>query len=227
VQRDFCGNGQAHPHAADERDGLELVVNNNMSPDASIGLILLAAGDSTRLGRPKQLLEFRGATLLRRAAESAMASRARPVVVVLGSEGEACAAVLRDLPVEVVVNPAWKEGLASSIRAGVGALEAAAPMVGGVVVCVADQPRLSAAVLDALMEKQRASGAKMAAAEYGGKLGVPAVFCASLFGELKALRGDEGARSLLRRAGETVARVPFPGGEVDVDTPEDAARLEG
>jgi molybdenum cofactor cytidylyltransferase len=191
-------------------------VKGNMSPDASIGLILLAAGDSTRLGRSKQLLEFRGAPLLR-----------RPVVVVLGSEAEACAAVLRDLPVEIVVNAAWKEGLAGSIRAGVESLEAAAPGVGAVVVCVADQPLLSAAVLDALMDKQGASGAKMAAAEYGGKLGVPALFCASLFRELKGLRGDEGARSLLRRAGEGVARVPFPGGEVDVDTPEDAARLEG
>lgn len=202
-------------------------MKGNMSPDASIGLILLAAGDSTRLGRSKQLLEFRGAPLLRRAAEAALASRARPVVVVLGSEAEACAAVLRDLPVEIVVNAAWKEGLAGSIRAGVESLEAAAPGVGAVVVCVADQPLLSAAVLDALMDKQGASGAKMAAAEYGGKLGVPALFCASLFRELKGLRGDEGARSLLRRAGEGVARVPFPGGEVDVDTPEDAARLEG
>jgi molybdenum cofactor cytidylyltransferase len=196
-----------------------------MGEDAAIGLIILAAGGSSRLGRPKQLLKFEGQPLLRRTAETALAAGGRTVVV-LGAEAEACAAALAGLPVRLVVNAGWKEGLAGSIRVGMEALEEAWPGVAGVILCVADQPLLSVAVLEALLEKQRRTGATMAACEYGGKLGVPAYFGAEKFGQLKALRNDEGARNVLRRNPEAVARVPFPGGEMDIDTPEDYRRIE-
>ena len=189
------------------------------------GLVLLAAGGSSRLGRPKQLLEYEGQSLLRRAAEAALGSRCEPVIVVLGCEAEACAKVLAGLPVRIIVNEKWSEGLAGSIRVGIQALEEEQAGLFCGMIAVADQPQLSAAMLDALIDKQIRSGAKMVAAEYAGKAGVPALFCASLFGQLKALDGDQGARQILRTHPLAVVRVPFPGGAEDIDTPEDWAKL--
>lgn len=185
-----------------------------------IGLVLLAAGGSSRLGRPKQLVEYRGRPLLRRAAETALASLCRPVVVVLGAEEEKCRAVLQGLDLTVVVNADWREGMASSIRAGIAEMEKADVRVSAIVLCVCDQPKLTVGVLNALGDQYR-QGAKIAAAEYGGQIGVPALFDEIYFRRLKALRGDDGARGLLREQPEAVARVPFPGGEADVDSPAD------
>jgi molybdenum cofactor cytidylyltransferase len=190
-----------------------------------IGVVLLAAGGSTRLGRPKQLLDYNGQPLLWRAVETALASRGRPVVVVLGAHAEACAEALHGLAVRIVVNPNWRDGLASSIRVGIEELERENKRVAAAILGVADQPLLSVEILNELAERHVRDGAAMVAAEYGGKLGVPALFAASYFERLKMLRGDEGARQLLRENANAVVRVPFPGGAVDVDTPADAARL--
>ena len=128
----------------------------------------MAAGGSARLGRPKQLLEYEGKPLLRRAAETALASHCRPVIVVLGAQAEACAAVLSDLPVRIVVNEGWQEGLASSIRAGLAVLERERPGVDAAILSVADQPYLTPVLLDSLIEHQRATGQKIIAAQYAG-----------------------------------------------------------
>ncbi len=191
----------------------------------STALILLAAGGSLRLGRPKQLLEYQGQTLLRRAAETALASRCRPVVVVLGAESERCREALRGLPVSIVVNSEWKEGMSTSIRLGISTLENSPSRISAAILCVCDQPLLTPDILNALCEKYAATGLPMAAAEYAGDLGVPALFSADLFDKLKSLSGSDGARRLLRENPAAVASVPFPGGERDVDTPADSARL--
>jgi molybdenum cofactor cytidylyltransferase len=193
----------------------------------SVGLILLAAGGSSRLGRPKQLLDYEGQPLLRRAVETALASQCFPVIVVLGAEAEACAAMLEGLggSLRLVVNADWKEGLSSSIRTGLTVLEKENSHIAAAILSVADQPHLTAGLLDSLIEHHRFTGKKIIAAQYAGVPGPPALFDLSLFPQLKTLSGDEGARRVLQENPGEVVLVPFPAGSLDVDTPEDYEKL--
>ena len=193
-------------------------------PDTT-GLILLAAGRSSRLGQPKQLLKFAGETLLRRAARTALASRCRPVGVVLGYDHERMREELRGLPVQVWLHENWEEGMGSSLRFGLGRLQDIAPDLAAAVVMLCDQPFLNAAHLDALQDAFAAQECRIVASEYAGVSGTPCLFHRALFPELEALRGESGAKSLLPRYRATTLAVPFPQGNLDMDTPEDAARL--
>lgn len=192
----------------------------------SVGLILLAAGGSARLGQPKQLLEYQGKTLLRRAVETALASQCRPVVVVLGAESELCGKTLAGLAVKIAVNEDWKSGLSSSIRAGLATLEKETPAVAAAILSVADQPHLTPDLLDSLIESQSKTGKKIVAAQYAGVPGPPVLFERSLFLQLKKLSGDEGARRVLKANPDEVVLVPFPEGSLDVDTGGDYQRLK-
>ncbi len=184
------------------------------------GAIVLAAGGSRRMGRPKQLLPFGGGTLLRHACRTVLDTPFRPVVVVLGAEAERCREEIGHLPVQVVVNPHWDDGMAGSLRAGIEALEGDASVEAALVV-LADQPRVTA---DDLVRLAALATADVpAAAGYGEVVGVPAVFPRRLFGELKALEGDTGARKVLAR--HAPALLPLPGAGLDLDTPADYARL--
>ena len=187
------------------------------------GLILLAAGGSTRLGQPKQLLPYRGRSLLRHAVEAAVASVCRPIVAVLGAQWERMQAELGGLPVRAVVNPDWEQGMASSIRAGFASLHN--DDLDGVIIILCDQPLLTSTVIDALATAFEASRNPLAAAEYGETLGVPALFGRELFPELAALTGLEGAKRVILRHTAMAARVPFPGGLVDIDTVDDLTHL--
>ncbi len=187
-----------------------------------VGLVLLAAGGSRRLGSPKQLLrDAGGKSLVRRAAETALGSFCRPVTVVLGADADTIAAELTGLDLLVTVNPTWQTGLASSLRAGLDALLEAGPL-DAVVVMLCDQPRVTPALLNSLLTASADTGHQLAACEYGGTLGVPALFGQSLFADLQALTGDEGARRVIRAYAGPVAKIPFPGGETDIDTAQDA-----
>jgi molybdenum cofactor cytidylyltransferase len=183
------------------------------------GLIILAAGGSTRLAQPKQLLPLRGRSLLRHAAETALASVCRPVVAVLGAKADQMRLELAGLDVTVVNNPQWQTGIASSIRTGVEAIVGAA--CDGVVMMLCDQPLVSASLLNRLVK-----AGELAAAEYGGTVGVPAYFAAEFFPELMALSGDTGAKSVLLRHPSKMARVPYPEAAIDIDTKEDYQRLQ-
>lgn len=193
----------------------------------AIGVVILAAGAATRMGAVKQLLPFGGRSLLRHTAEEALASRCGPVVVVLGAHTEQLLDELRELPVQTVLNPHWPEGMSTSIRAGMTALTAApgGEDLTAVLLTVCDQPFFCAGLIHLLIAAQEASGSPLVAATYAGTRGVPALFSRSLFPELQALDGPEGARRVIQaHAAETVA-VPFPEGAFDLDTPEDYARL--
>jgi len=188
------------------------------------GAVVLAAGPSRRLGRAKQLLAWRGEPLVRRAARTAMDAGFWPVVVVLGACCDEVRAVLAGMPLATITNPAFAEGLAGSIRTGLHRLRVCAPDVKGVLLLACDQPLVEPAHLAALAGAALASGQPIAASVYGDGPGVPALFAASIFGELLELSGDGGARQVIDRDAARVAPVPLAGGALDVDTPEDWQR---
>ena len=201
-------------------------VTNASSPTelpGPVALLLLAAGASTRMGRPKQLLPYRGRTLLRHAAETAVASGCAPIVLVTGALHEALVAEVADLLVQVVRNPDWETGMASSIRVGLAAAQTARP--GAVLIMLSDQPLVTPALLQQLVAEQRRTQAPVVAATYGDAVGVPAVFDRGVFPALEKLSGMQGANRLIATLGAAGGRVPFPAGLLDVDTPEQYATL--
>jgi molybdenum cofactor cytidylyltransferase len=147
-----------------------------------------------------------------------------PAIVVLGAEYEAIVAQVDLSTVHVARNEDWEQGIASSIHAGLRVMEEIAPDPDGVLMMTCDQPRLTAEHLRTLMDSFNAQN--IVASEYAGGLGVPAIFPRVRFAELHALSGDKGARALLKEAKSAVVKVDFPGGEADVDTPEDLAALK-
>jgi molybdenum cofactor cytidylyltransferase len=189
-----------------------------------VGIVVLAAGGSRRLPGPKQLLRFRGRTLLRRAAQAAIEAGCGPVSVVLGSGAKQLRFELVDLGVRVVENPRWKEGMSTSIHAGLEALEATSPP-DATLFMTCDQPFVTSALLRELVAIYVAKHPPAVACEYAGTVGVPALFDRSLFGDLRELEGDQGAKRVLERHLKTVARIPFEQGAVDIDTPEDVTKL--
>ena len=195
------------------------------SDTAGVGAVVLAAGSSSRMGRPKQTLSYRGESLLRRAALAALGAGCRPVVVVTGANAEPSRRELEGLDVREVFNPLWETGMASSIRAGVEALLGADADVEAVVLLLCDQPHVTADVISRLVDASRATRSPLVASAYGGSFGAPALFGRALFAELTRLEGAAGAKQVIKRHAEGAHFLPFPGGEVDVDTPDDFSRL--
>jgi molybdenum cofactor cytidylyltransferase len=180
--------------------------------------VVLAAGASTRFGSPKQLVRIGGRPLLHTVVTRAAEVTGNALIVVLGAGAAELAPLLRHAPGSVVVNRHWREGLASSIRAGVARLPATCA---GVMLMLADQAAVTSDDLRRLAGAWRRRPQCIAAALYAGTAGAPAIFPRSTFTELAALRGDSGARLVLRRSPDRLVRVPMPGAELDLDTPED------
>ena len=195
------------------------------SSSPKIGAILLAAGGSSRLGRPKQLLQFQGTTLLRRAAETLVASNCSNVVVVLGAEIEGSTAELTGLSVHVSINNDWENGMSSSIKAGLNDLLALAPDIDAVVIALCDQPNISSTDIDALIAAFDATRQNIVAAGYSGTTGVPALFPRTLFDDLRNLTGDKGARDLIRHH-KNLTVMRLDAANIDIDTPDDLDRLK-
>lgn len=187
------------------------------------GAVILAAGASIRMGRPKQLLEFAGQPLLLRAVDAALASPAWPVVVVLGAHAEKIRPVLARRPVLVTENPAWPEGMAASLRAGVTTLQQFSRGLDAALIALCDQPGFSPEIITRLVATQRTTGRSIVAARYAGRQGAPALFLREHFPTLVHLTGEEGARALLNDHAERVAAVDLPALAIDFDTPEDFA----
>ena len=188
------------------------------------GVILLAAGASSRMGKPKQLLEYEGSPLIVRAASAALASSAWPIVVVLGANAPLIRPFLRRLPVLIAENTQWAEGMASSLQTGLALLDRFSLSLDGARIGVCDQPHFSAAVISKLIAAVSVDKT-IASACYGGRLGVPALFTRKYFSELRELKGADGARQVLAAHMEKVAAIDFPELAIDVDTPADYESL--
>jgi molybdenum cofactor cytidylyltransferase len=193
-------------------------------PGDRLYAIVLAAGASTRFGSPKQLVRVGGRPLLHAVVTRTAEVTGNALIVVLGAGASELAPLLKHSAGSVVVNRHWREGLASSIRAGVARLPATCA---GAMLVLADQAAVSSDDLRRLAGTWRRRPQCIAAALYAGTTGAPAIFPRNTFTELAALRGDSGARAILRRNADRLMRVPMPAAELDLDTPEDLLQLSG
>lgn len=197
-----------------------------MRPDP-IGIIVLAAGGSARMGRPKQLLPIGVRTLVRLAAEAAVNCDAGPVVVVTGAGHAEVERELATLPVRLILNSSWERGMGTSIRAGVEAILRTTPDVNGVLITLCDQPQVSDETLRRVIAAHREAGAGLCAAAFDDSVGPPVLMSRQYFAELLALPDADGAKRVLLAHPDDVCRVPCPEAGLDIDTPADYRRLGG
>jgi molybdenum cofactor cytidylyltransferase len=203
---------------------------------SSIAGVVLAAGGSSRLGQPKQLLTFRGDTLVRRAVRAAAEAGCEPILVIVGENWDP---IKQDLAIRdsriasfsgqealacpiLVENGDWQRGIGTSIRRG---LEQLPKDVEAAVLLTCDQPFLDASIVRQLIAAQEETGKPIVASSYANTVGVPALFDRSCFKALLALPDATGAKALILSRRGQVASIPFPSGEIDIDTPEDLERL--
>lgn len=191
-----------------------------------VGIVVLAAGGSSRLGSPKQLLAYKGKTLLRHTLEVAMQAKSGTVIAVLGAYAERMQGETDGLQVHVVTNAGWQDGIASSIRCGVDAACATMPHCEAIIIMLCDQPFVNAKLLHKLVASAREADVLIAACSYGNTIGVPALFKQELFCELQQLAGDTGARALMRKYADRLIAVPFAEGDKDIDTEDDYRKLQ-
>ena len=185
------------------------------------GILILAAGESARLGQPKQNLIFKDRTLLQRAVETAFASICQPIIVMLGANEALIRPTINQYPVKIFSNADWGEGIASSIRLGVKELKLMAGIT-SVILMLCDQPFITTSLLNELAE--RGADANIVACAYNGTRGVPVLFSSAYFDEILQLTGDEGAKKLLLKYSDEVTTIPFQLGDIDIDTMEDFER---
>jgi molybdenum cofactor cytidylyltransferase len=194
--------------------------------EKQIGIVLLAAGESSRLGKPKQLLLYKGQTLLQHTLNEALTSNPELIVVVLGANAETLQKDVAGNKVHVAINTQWPEGMASSIRTGIKTIIEINPSAYGVILLVCDQPFINAGLLNDLITAHQKTNKEIVACNYGNAFGPPVFFHQSLFPELLELKGDIGARSIIQRHTDNVEAVSFPGGAFDIDTEADYEKIK-
>jgi molybdenum cofactor cytidylyltransferase len=179
--------------------------------------VILAAGASTRMGTPKQLHMYEGKSLLRRAVHTALEA-GFPTLVVVGSSAEKIKGDLAGEPVQIVENPGWKEGVASSVRCAVQNVTDGADAI---IIMTVDQPLVTGDLLKRIAGTYESSGAEVVACRYADTVGVPALYDRKIFGELLNLSGDVGAKQVIQRHAGQARFIDAPECAWDVDRPED------
>lgn len=187
-------------------------------------ILLLAAGSSSRMGESKQLMNVTGEPMLIAAVRSALAASPY-VTVVLGSNAAVHGRLLEDFPVLLEENPDWKKGLGNSLKAGLHSIQASVPPADAVLVMLCDQPKITPAHLQQLIERGEASSKKIVASAYNNTLGVPALFKRELFKPLLEIGDDAGAGKFIRQHPDDTDVIDFPGAAIDLDTREDVNRF--
>jgi molybdenum cofactor cytidylyltransferase len=184
------------------------------------GIIILAAGASTRMGQSKQLLNVEGQSLLTRTVDTALNSLAKKIVVVLGANESDHTRVLSNLSVDVVSNGDWQKGMGSSIKTGLRYLMETTTLH-AVIILVCDQPLLDPAHINKLITEHHTSKKPIVASSYAGTNGVPVLFEKGCFPDLLNLSDDQGAKKIIQQHPEWISTVSFPEGKIDLDTLED------
>jgi len=189
------------------------------------GVIILAAGSSSRFGNPKPLLCFNGKTLLNRTIDEAAEAGAQPIIVVTGAKADEISKEINNEDVRIVFNKDWEQGMASGIVAGLKKALTIDKALPKVIIAVCDQPYISSSLFQQLFQKQQQTARHMVASAYDDTIGTPALFTERYFDALMRLTGDHGAKILFEQYSDDLASVDFPGGSIDIDTREDYENL--
>lgn len=188
-------------------------------------VLIIAAGESKRMGSPKQLLELEKETLINRITHIVKQAVNFPIYIVLGASAESIQVQLPKLDLIIVNNDHWQEGMASSISLGLTTAIAQNVHLDGVLLLVCDQPYITANIISSLLQMQKEKDTPMAAAYYNDIMGTPALFHQSIFDELLSLKGDVGAKKIIQARPKEVAKLHFEKGLLDIDTNEDYQAL--
>lgn len=189
------------------------------------GIMILAAGNSSRLGKPKQLLVFEGTTLLEKTITAAEQTPFAPIVMVLGAYANEILASIKELNINYIINENWQDGMSASIKAGLKKMINLEPETESVIIAVADQPFVTADIFNLLYEQHLKTGKNIIASSYAETIGTPALFNRQYFDELNLLDGGSGAKHLMTKHINDVATIQFTLGNIDIDTETDYKNL--
>lgn len=197
-----------------------------MRGNAKIGVIILAAGSSSRLGYPKQLVEFKGISILQRSIDVVESLEFNPKILVLGAKEDEIRKKINRRNFEIAINKNWEEGMGASIRKGISEALKLEKKLEHILILLSDQPLVTKDKIEELIDIQLKSKQQGTFSEYAGEPGVPAIFSREIFSELKKLKGDQGAKKLIYNADFQFGTVKFENGNFDVDTPADVELLK-
>lgn len=182
-------------------------------------IIILAAGASSRMGMPKQLLMIEGKTLIRRVSEMAIDTSCHPIVVVLGANKEPIRKEIEKIPLTIIENPKWEDGMSSSMKMGLVGAYMTEKEIDAVIFLTVDMPFVSPKLINEMITKATENpDSQIVACSYENQIGIPVLFKRSLFNDLLELKGDEGAKKIVLKNKEKTSLIDFPEGKFDLDT---------
>jgi len=186
------------------------------------GIVILAAGNSSRLGKPKQLLTYKEKSLIEIVTNAALETNSGPVTIVLGAYHEA---ILKHLKADFIINDSWSEGMSSSIAAGLSAVLEKFPDLDQVIFAVSDQAHISVAIFNQLIDRKLETAKGIIASHYAETNGTPVLFDKKYFPQLLALKGETGAKPILKGNSNDIETINFENGYIDIDTDTDYQNL--